>query len=170
MLKSLTLMTASFLVAASYAASREDVMRAHITSTSMRSLSGNVSFENVEKGTRVTGHFSGLKPNTTHGFHVHEKGECKGPDYKSAGGHYNPNNRMHGSPDSASSHVGDLGNLIADANGMAGIDEVVPHNKAGDFKKMLGKAVIIHSEKDDMRSQPSGDSGDRIACGVISKI
>lgn len=167
MFKKLSLITTALLAASALAATDSKMMKAQVSSVSMRSLNGNVSFEKVKDGIRVSGHFSGLKPNSTHGFHVHEKGECKGPDYSSAGGHFNPENRMHGSPNSESSHVGDLGNLVADANGMASIDEVVPHDKAKDFSMMSGKAVIIHSGKDDLRSQPSGDAGDQIACGVI---
>lgn len=167
MLKSFIIASTLIFATSNIASTKMKAMKANLSSSTLRSLSGDVSFKKVKEGIQVSGHFSGLNPNTTHGIHVHEKGECSGPDYSSAGGHFNPNNRMHGSPDKNSSHVGDLGNLVADANGMASINKIVPHDKAKDFSKMSGKSVIIHSGADDLRSQPSGDSGDRIACGVI---
>src|SRR5690606_6236923 len=103
------------------------------------------------------------------GFHVHEKGECEG-DFSSAGGHFNPTNLPHGTP-GADSHVGDLGNLETNDEGVADFSYVSEQMTLDESKtSVLGKAIIIHGGTDDFDTQPSGDSGHRIACGVIQSI
>lgn len=158
-----------FLVTSAFAADHMG-MKANFSSATMKSLKGEVTLTHVKDGLRVQATVSGLKPNSRHGFHVHEKGECKGPDYTSAGDHFNPDKMMHGSPKSDMSHAGDLGNLVADSKGVAKLDEVFAHPSTIHLQHMVGKAVLIHAAEDDLKTQPSGDSGDRIACGIIKKI
>ncbi len=116
----------------------------------------------------VRGRVSGLTPNQEHGFHVHETGNCSSVDAMSAGEHLNPAAKRHGPPE-AEHHAGDLPALKADANGVASVHARVTGNVlgsgAGDF---AGKALIVHARPDDYATQPSGNSGARIACGVIS--
>ena len=166
----LVTLTFASLVAIANTDMRVENMKASVSSASMKALSGEVMFKEVPEGLQVTATVKGLKPNTTHGFHVHEKGECKGPDYKSAGDHFNPESQPHGSPDTKMSHVGDMGNLVSDKNGVAKLTRVVPHTNAESLKQMQGKAVIIHANADDLKSQPAGDAGDRIACGIIKTM
>lgn len=142
-------------------------VQADLSSATMKSLNGKLEAEHTAKGIKVTALVNGLKPGSTHGFHIHENGECKGPDYKSAGGHLNPNKGDHSAPEKKSSHLGDLGNLKADANGIAETEVLIPFDKVKDLNGIVGKAVIIHTSADDLKTQPTGNSGDRIACGVI---
>lgn len=107
---------------------------------------------------------SGLKPNSTQGFHIHETGNCSSADGSSAGGHFNPKGMPHGAPTDPSHHLGDLGNVVANAKG-----EVVLEVSLSDLhvRDVVGRSFILHSKADDLKSQPAGAAGDRIACGVI---
>jgi Cu-Zn family superoxide dismutase len=104
---------------------------------------------------------SGLTPGV-HGFHVHEVGDCSAPDASSAKGHFNPTGKPHGS------HAGDLPDLTADANGNAQLSANVPVLELGDGPtSIMGRAFVVHADPDDHVSQPAGNSGKRVACGVI---
>ncbi|TJZ75504.1 superoxide dismutase family protein [Chitiniphilus eburneus] len=124
---------------------------------------GGVTLIDTADGLRVAGEITGLSPGA-HGFHVHVRGNCSAPDASSAGDHYNPDAHPHGDPDPSRHHAGDLGNIEADAQGRATVAVVVPGLTAADLK---GRALVVHDKPDDLRTQPSGASGDRIACGVI---
>lgn len=131
-----------------------------------QNVSGTVTFTKVADGVRVVADVNGLTPGK-HGFHVHEKGDLSAPDLSSAGGHFNPEGEQHGAPGDEHRHVGDLGNLEADANGHATLD-VVDHMIALSGKdSIVGHAVIIHGGADDLKSQPSGAAGPRVAGGLI---
>ncbi len=114
---------------------------------------------------RIRGRVSGLTPNQEHGFHVHEKGDCSSGDGMSSGGHYNPTGKPHGPP-SGEHHAGDQAALKADGAGNATIDSRVRGLAAGPTE-YAGKALIVHASPDDYTTQPTGNSGARIACGVI---
>jgi Cu-Zn family superoxide dismutase len=134
---------------------------------------GVVRFSQAEDGVKIVADIEGLKPDSKHAFHIHEFGDVTGAgtDGKSAGGHYNPEHVDHGGPDSAPHHAGDLGNLSADAHGVAHLERVIHGiTIAGDHDAILGRSVIIHAGEDDFATQPTGTTGDgatRIACGVI---
>ena len=131
---------------------------------------GTVEFISLgDAGVRVTGTISGLAPNSEHGFHIHEKGDCSAPDASSAGGHFNPTSQQHGNPGSQMHHAGDIPNLTADAQGTARVNaEVSGVTVSGSGENdILGQAVVMHAKADDYKSQPAGNSGGRIACGVI---
>ncbi len=134
--------------------------------TAGNNVHGVVKFIQTPKGVRVIADVEGLTPGK-HGFHIHEFGDCSSPDGKSAGGHFNPTNQPHGSPDAPKHHMGDLGNLEADANGKAHLDRVYPFLRLMGPMGIIGRGVIIHSGKDDLKSQPTGNAGKRVACGVI---
>ncbi|MFN1836193.1 superoxide dismutase family protein [Balneola sp. MJW-20] len=126
-------------------------------------VTGTVTFTNTPEGVRVTGTFQGLEEGL-HGFHIHQYGDCSAEDGSSAGGHFNPIENDHGSPNQDNRHMGDLGNLAVDADGIGTIeyvDETIVMNE------IIGRGVIIHAGEDDMMSQPSGAAGSRIACGVV---
>lgn len=131
-------------------------------------VGGSVWFSQQGANVRVVARVTGLTPNQEHGFHVHETGDCSAPDAMSAGGHFNPGGQPHG-PQSAPHHGGDMPSLKADANGnaeatfmMEGV--TVDTGAAG----VMGKAVIVHTQPDDYKTQPTGNAGGRIACGLIA--
>ena len=131
---------------------------------------GELQF-NVDNGAvRVTGTLTGLDPGATHAFHVHETGDCSAPDATSAGGHFNPDDAPHGDRTAGGPHhAGDMPNQVADDSGRASVDqrlEGLEIASAGD-RDIVGKAVIVHARPDDYTTQPTGDAGGRIACGVI---
>lgn len=132
------------------------------------SAAGTIWFAQDGAQVLVLGRVTGLTPNQEHGFHVHEKGDCSSGDGMSAGGHLNPNGKPHGPP-GAEHHAGDLPALKADASGNATVRARVAGTvlTAGPAD-LAGKALIVHVSPDDYVTQPTGNSGARIACGVIS--
>jgi len=134
--------------------------------TQGNSVSGTVTFTGVPEGVRVVADLSGLTPGK-HGFHIHEFGDCSSPDGLSTGGHFNPSGSMHGAPADQVRHAGDMGNIEADASGKAHLDYIDPHMSFNGPNSILGRAVIVHAKEDDMKTQPTGNAGARIGCGVI---
>lgn len=135
--------------------------------TAGNKVAGSVTFTPVAGGVQVHAEITGLTPGK-HGFHVHEFGDCSAADLSSAGGHFNPTSQPHAGPDAASRHVGDMGNVEADASGNAKLDYVDHQiSLTNDEKSVIGRSVVVHAKPDDLKSQPAGDSGARIACGVI---
>lgn len=122
------------------------------------------------KGVRFEGLVSGLPPNGKHGFHVHAKGDCSAPDATSAGDHFTPVGKKHGSPGDPQSHAGDLGNITADAKGVARVEiDASRLTLNGNVPLTIdGKSLLVHAKPDDFKSQPSGAAGERIACGIIA--
>lgn len=108
-------------------------------------------------------------PRGRHGIHIHESGDVSAPDLSSAGGHFNPTNERHGGPDSAERHVGDLGNLEGNNINVGNLDYVDRRIRLDGPSSIIGKAVIIHERPDNLKSQPSGNAGARIAGGVIER-
>lgn len=138
-----------------------------LTPTEGSSTKGVVVFESAAGGVKVTGVIGGLEPNSKHGFHVHEFGDCSAPDAASAGGHYTPSKSQHGGTE-APRHEGDLGNIEADAKGVATVDVTVPNvSTVGGSAPLVGRGLIVHAKADDLKTQPTGDSGARAACGVL---
>lgn len=131
---------------------------------------GTVTFTEIEGGgVAVKLDLAGV-PEGIHGFHVHEKGDCSAPDGSSAGPHFNPHGMQHGGPMDVERHAGDLGNVVAPASGVVK-GEVVMNGislKQGAADSALGRGLILHAKRDDLTTQPTGDAGGRIACGVIT--
>lgn len=134
---------------------------------------GIASFSEGDDGVEILVHVSGLPPGG-HGLHIHEKGACVAPDFKWAGGHFNPYGREHGLKNPKGPHAGDLPNLQVRQDGTGSGVFLAPTVTLGDGKNSLfrtdGTALVIHSGRDDHLSQPSGKSGKRIACGVIKVL
>lgn len=128
-------------------------------------IHGTVAFTQMADGVKIVANIEGLKPGK-HGFHIHEFGECKG-DGESAGGHFNPTKHRHGGPDSIERHVGDLGNLEADSKGHAHYERIDKVIKLDGENSVIGHSIIIHADEDDLKTQPTGASGAKIACGLI---
>lgn len=131
---------------------------------------GIATITETKKGIEIEIDARGLPPGE-HGFHVHEKGDCVGPSFESAGDHYNPSAKEHGKKSKMGSHAGDFENLKVKKDGtiktkvMAKNLTLLPG--AQSLRKELGTALIIHEKADDHKSQPSGNAGARIACGII---
>lgn len=129
-------------------------------------VNGTVNFMNTPDGVRVVAEIHGLTPGK-HGFHIHQNGDCSAPDAQSAGDHFNPDGKQHGGPDAEMRHRGDLGNLEADSGGHAKLLKTVRGIALDGPDSIMGKAVLVHAGEDDLKTPPSGNSGARIACGVI---
>ena len=134
-----------------------------LSSASGSQVTGSVTFTKSGGGVQVVAEISGLTPGQ-HGFHVHEFGDCSAADAASAGGHFNPTKDPHAGHDAAKRHMGDLGNIEADASGKARLEIM---DKKIKIDSIIGKAVIVHEKADDLKTQPTGDAGGRVACGVI---
>lgn len=130
-------------------------------------VSGTVSFQAVGQKVRVEASIAGLTPGE-HGFHVHEVGDCSAADATSAKGHFNPAAKAHGHHGGAERHAGDMPNLVADASGKAMLSaELDMLSLTEGPTGILKRSVVIHADPDDYKSQPAGNSGKRVACGVI---
>ena len=130
---------------------------------------GQAEFKENKEGLEMSVKISGLTPGV-HGMHIHDIGKCTAPDFKSAGGHFNPEGKKHGKENPEGFHAGDLPNLAVAGNGKGKMNVLLPglsfKGKDGILKP--GKtALVIHGGPDDGKTDPSGNSGDRIACGVI---
>ncbi len=134
--------------------------------TKGNNVSGTITFAKVESGIKVIATISGLTEGK-HGFHIHQFGDCSGTDGKTAGGHFNPTAMKHSAPTDSIRHVGDIGNIVADADGNATLEWVDSHMTFEGVNSIIGRGVIIHADEDDLTSQPTGAAGARVACGVI---
>jgi Cu-Zn family superoxide dismutase len=143
---------------------------AEIAPTRGSTANGALAVSADANGVRISGAVQGLPPDSELGFHIHERGDCSAPDASSAGEHFNPTDQQHGHPDSKARHGGDMVNLKSNAQGIAQVDLVVEGVSLHEGRPtdVLGKALVVHAKPDDYKSQPAGNSGDRIACGVIT--
>ena len=132
-------------------------------------LKGIIHFTEENGKMKIETLVEGIKPGP-HGFHIHEKGDCSAADFSSAGGHFNPGKGNHAGHDVTGRHVGDLGNLVADNKSKANSTLILDGMTMKGAESIIGKAVVIHKDKDDLKSQPAGNSGARIACGVIEAL
>ena len=163
----LVLYLSLFLIPSAFAAKAETVLKGTVEGSA---ISGKVNFEEANGEMKFTAEVSGA-PAGTHGFHIHENGDC-GEAGKAAGGHFNPDKVKHGlvSKDGfAGAHAGDLGNIEIGADGAGKLVTSVGGLTLAEGKYgITGKSVILHEKEDDF-GQPTGNAGGRIACGVIEK-
>jgi Cu-Zn family superoxide dismutase len=141
---------------------------AAIEGRSGSNLSGNATFtEKSGGGVHVSVDVTGA-PEGVHAVHLHDKGDCSAPDASSAGGHFNPTSTTHGSPDAPNHHAGDFGNMTvgADGKGHVELDTTMLSVSAGP-NSVMGRGIIVHAKADDMQTQPTGNAGGRIGCGVV---
>jgi Cu-Zn family superoxide dismutase len=140
-----------------------------LASASGSLVSGKVTVTPMGKGLHLTGEVGGLPANSTHAFHVHEKGDCSAVDASSAGPHFNPFNAVHGKTGSGAHHAGDMNNLVANAEGVATVNVHLEGVTLGGgaVNDVATRALIVHAAPDDYSSQPAGNAGARVACGII---
>jgi Cu-Zn family superoxide dismutase len=133
---------------------------------------GRATLTETNDGVRIAGEVHGLPPGE-HGFHIHEQGICEAPAFTSAGGHFNPTGESHGAAHGDKRHLGDLGNLRVGEDGRSAFDVTAEGARltAGDHSLFHpgGTSLMVHAKLDDLKTNPSGNSGDRIACGVITR-
>lgn len=133
------------------------------------SVGGTVSFEQRGETLHISALVTGLAAGI-HGFHLHENGDCAGPHADAAGGHFAPAQNPHGGPSSEPHHAGDLGNLTAPFGGAASKETDVDQLTLNGERGVVGRAVVVHMGEDDLSTQPSGASGDPVACGVVRAV
>jgi Cu-Zn family superoxide dismutase len=129
-------------------------------------VTGTIIFTKVNDGVKVVADLQGLSVGK-HGIHIHECGDCSAADGSSAGGHFNPMAKSHGAPMDAMRHEGDMGNIEADATGKAHLEYVDKSITLEGMTSIIGRSVIVHKDEDDLKTQPTGNAGARVACGVI---
>jgi superoxide dismutase, Cu-Zn family len=141
-----------------------------LSPTQGNTANGGLKITAAGSGVQISGVVQGLKPDSEFGFHFHEKGDCSAPDATSAGAHFNPTSQQHGNPQAQPHHAGDMLNVKSDAQGVAevSIDNPDVSLQSGQSNDIVGKALVLHAKPDDYQTQPSGDSGDRIACGTVA--
>ncbi len=140
-----------------------------LASASGSLVSGKLALRPMGDGVHLTGQVGGLSANAVHAIHIHEKGDCSAADATSAGGHFNPAGQPHGRVAHGAHHAGDMDNLSADAEGVANVDAHASGVTLGGgaLNDVAGRAVIVHAAPDDYKSQPTGNAGARVACGII---
>ncbi len=145
---------------------------AELAPKSGSAANGHLEFRKINGGITIKATVNGVTPAGKHGIHIHEKGDCSAADASSAGEHFNPLNMQHAAPNHTGSHIGDLGNIEVNEKGNGTLELTMKEanydiKKVGGWEVIVGKSVVIHAKEDDLQTQPSGDAGGRIACGVI---
>lgn len=130
---------------------------------------GSLTLTDGAGGIAVTGTLKGLAPGD-HGIHIHTVGMCEGPAYTTAGGHWNPSTKMHGTENPQGPHFGDMMNITVGADSSATVNLMTKGGTLHAAEMLMdpdGAAIVVHAKADDYKTDPSGNSGDRIACGVV---
>lgn len=156
---------------AAWAAPNQPVAHADLKNANGEQV-GTATFKQVKDGVAVSVHVNNVKPGV-HGIHIHEAGKCDAPGFTTAGGHFNPGKKHHGMENPQGMHMGDLRNITVAANGKGTLKETVKGVTLGPGENSLfhegGTALVLHADPDDMKSDPAGNAGARIACGVIAQ-
>jgi Cu-Zn family superoxide dismutase len=133
-------------------------------------VTGVVNFTAMGDGAHMVARVEGATPGS-HGFHLHQNGVCDPPEFTTAGDHFNPTAADHGGPQSAAHHAGDFGNIEVGADGTGNLElHVMGVTVAEGPNSIVGKSLVLHGGTDDLTTQPSGNSGPRIACGVVERV
>lgn len=153
-------------------ASTAKAATANLASASGSLVSGKVSLLPMADGVRLRGEIGGLGSARTHAIHVHQNGDCSAADASSAGDHFNPAGSKHGRMGSGMNHAGDMNNIVANADGVATVDMQLGGVTLGGgaANDIAGRGLVVHAMADDYTTQPGGNSGVRVACGVITVV
>ena len=164
--------TSSATAPATHNASAAKQAIANLASASGSLVSGRLTLAPMGNGVHITGEIGGLQAGSSHGFHIHEKGDCSAVDASSAGGHFNPAAQPHGRAGHGAHHAGDADNLVANASGVAQVNAHIDGVSLGGgaANDIAGRAIIVHAAADDYSSQPAGNAGARVACGIIKTV
>jgi superoxide dismutase, Cu-Zn family len=157
-----------FLLTCAVVASAQTKAAAALESKSGSKVTGTVTFTKAGDEVQVVADVQNLTPGK-HGLHIHDSGDCSAPDASTAGGHFNPDSHHHGGPSTLERHAGDLGNIVADRSGKGHLEWKGKLQLSGPMS-IIGKSVVVHEKEDDMKTDPSGNSGARIACGPINAV
>jgi Cu-Zn family superoxide dismutase len=162
-----TILSLSIACAFAVMAHGQDATKAtcKLESKSGSKVTGTITFTKSGDDVQVVADITGLTPGK-HGFHIHEKGDCSAADAASAGAHFNPSQHKHGGPATTERHDGDLGNIETDASGKTHLDWKGQLSLSG-ADSIIGKSIVVHEKEDDLKTDPSGNSGSRVACGAI---
>jgi Cu-Zn family superoxide dismutase len=156
---------------AATAGAAQAIARANLTGAPESGLSGTVEVTEQTGGVKVVVNVTGVKAAGPVGIHVHEGATCSAPDFESAGAHFNPSGAQHACPPTTPRHAGDLGNIEIAAGGEGHLDlETDLLTVVEGPASVVGRAIVLHDGKDDCSTQPSGDSGNRLACGVFERV
>ncbi len=159
-----TLLISAFVIAAPAAAATATLADAS------GKVFGRAKIVQTSHGLRLTVKVKGMEAGTR-GLHIHAVGQCDGPKFTSAGPHWNPGGKQHGRDNPLGSHSGDMPNLIVNAKGRGSLSFDLHGSKLGDTSDLIdadGAAIVIHAKPDDYKTDPTGNSGDRIVCGVLN--
>jgi superoxide dismutase, Cu-Zn family len=152
-------------------ANAQSQARAELKNSQGKSV-GTANLRETKEGVLITANVKGLPPGL-HAVHVHAVGKCEGPDFKSAGDHFNPTKKKHGLKSPEGPHAGDLPDMYVNKDGVGRYEVLIDsvHLNSGETSVLDadGSAVVVHASPDDNTTDPAGNSGDRIACGVITK-
>jgi len=141
--------------------------RAELSGAEGSAVRGSVTFRAAGGRVQVHAEVENV-PAGVHGFHLHEKGDCSAADFTSAGGHFNPAGVAHGAPDAEPHHAGDFGNITVGEDGKGSLELESNELTLDDGPTgVVGRAIILHAGEDDLHSQPTGNAGARLACGVV---
>ncbi len=141
-----------------------------VTPKPVKAVTGTATLKQTEKGVLIHAIFQNVPPGW-HAMHIHEVGKCEPPDFKTAGGHFNPTHKMHGYMNPSGAHAGDLPNVYADASGKVDVEVLAPDVSLEPGANSLldgdGSALVLHEKADDYSTNPAGNAGKRIGCAVI---
>ena len=170
-IKMITLAGVLSLLGYSVNAAAQNQARADIKNAEGKSV-GTAAVRETKDGVLITVNVTGL-PQGLHAVHIHAVGKCEGPDFASAGGHFNPLNKKHGLKSLDGPHAGDLPDMYVNKDGVgryeALMESITLNSGTTSIFDSDGSAIVIHASADDNMTDPSGNSGDRIACGIITK-
>lgn len=166
-MRNIILITALVFVSSSVFAEDAKKAEAKLSPLNNSGVSGHFTFAPASGGIHITGELQGLRPSAKQGFHIHEKGDCSAPDGSSAGPHFAHPESHHGGPTSPNRHLGDLGNIMSDSSGKAAIHAMGVDLAIDGPSGVIGHSIVVHAGEDDLKTDPAGNSGARVACGVI---